>query len=115
VFPLEAKGLGRNFVKTRSSFFVWYQYLLGTQPRAEVAACCVFCIVGSWTSGNSGLGLSAFPKLGITQMYLRNQSSNQTTCMCGQNDRRSFPFNSIENVSGLCNSKIFFNVLRGTV
>jgi hypothetical protein len=115
VYPQEAEGLGRNFVKSQSKFFVWYQYLLGMQPRAEVAAYCVFCTMGSWTSGNNGLGLSSFPKLGIIQMHLRNQSSSQTTCTCGQNARRSFPFHNIENISGLCDSKLFFKVLRGTV
>jgi hypothetical protein len=114
VYPQEAEGLGRNFVKSQSKFFVWYQYLLGMQPRAEVAAYCVFCTMGSWTSGNNGLGLSSFPKLGIIQMHLKKQSSSQTTCMCGQN-ARSFPFHSIENISGLCDSKLFFKVLRGTV
>jgi hypothetical protein len=104
-----------NFVKSQRSFFVCHQYLLGTQPKAEVAACCVFCTMGSWTAGKNDLSLSAFPNLGITQMHLKNQSSSQTTCKGGQNDRRSFPFNSIENVSRLCESKIFFKVLRGTV
>jgi hypothetical protein len=38
------------FVKRQSTFFVWCQFLLGTQPRAEEAACHVFCTTRRWAS-----------------------------------------------------------------